>query len=101
MELFNAVNLERLTKIGKLMDRTMADKDGSGPVVPLPPPPPPPLPEPPTVAVDVDPEGMDHDGAWLCDRSTASGTPLPVFTARPLVSLTFQVTVTLRRRQRR
>ncbi len=52
----NPVNLERLMKLGKLMDRTMADKDGSGPVVPLPPPPPPPLPEPPTTPYNVESE---------------------------------------------
>lgn len=46
--LMTAVNIERLSKLGKLMDRTIADRDGSGAVVPLPPPPPPAFPDPPT-----------------------------------------------------
>jgi hypothetical protein len=42
------VNIERLEKLGRLMERTIADRDGVGAVIPLPPPPPPLLPAPPT-----------------------------------------------------
>ena len=59
------MNLERLSKIGKLMERTMADKDGSAPVVPLPPPPPPPFPEPPSTAHDIDPECVEPEGTEI------------------------------------
>jgi hypothetical protein len=76
--LMTAVNIERLSKLGKLMDRTIADRDGSGAVVPLPPPPPPAFPDPPTYEEEEPEEkasiassGVARMGGKLCGACDA------------------------------
>lgn len=65
VDIMGETNVERLGKLGNLMDRTVTQKATGSDLldasIPLPPPPPPPLPGPPQHAEDDEADSDDDD----------------------------------------
>jgi hypothetical protein len=75
VDIMGETNMERLGKLGNLMDRTVTQKATGSDLldasIPLPPPPPPPLPGPPQHTEDEEPDSDNDDDFGLEDEEEA------------------------------